>query len=374
MSSSPKVYEDTPAMEAMGEVKSRPCIPIQVFTPLLGSMLLSQNSSVADPTRAAVVAIIAKLRGLDHATIESWEDTPPAVDRRSYVSQTGFHTHEVYQFSARAKQAVENELLEGLVLGMGKLDARSTEGGLQRTQSNLEDHQEIEGMSAEEVSAFHAQLSEEAIFGRAISMNLIASVAEFYPPEAVQRLGFVDAVLAGREDELVVKTEAALALAYLAKVAPSEHVGDMVSLHGFAVTAFNLTLVSSRCLSLSILPQTRTSRFANLLVLAYLLLLSGWTRPSNVVGSPSGRCGLLWTRHWAFNIPHWRSWERSFTSSTSIHKVPRRSCWNTTLQLIRSARSFRQSLRWLHLWTPRRKSAPRLTLRIYIGRCSRHST
>ncbi len=228
---SPKVYEDTPAAEETGELKSRPCIAVHVFTPLLGSMLLSQNSSVADPTRAAIVAIIAKLRGVDHATIEPWQDTLPAGKRRTYVSQTGLHTHQVQPFFDRAKQAIESELLEGLVLGMGRLDAGFAEGGLQRTPSNPEEHQEIEGMTPEELTAFRAQLSEEAIFGRAISMNLIASVAEFYPPDAVQRLGFVDAVLSGRDDEAGVKTEAALALAYLAKVAPAEHVADMVSLH-----------------------------------------------------------------------------------------------------------------------------------------------
>lgn len=237
MSYSPKVYEATPGVDETGEAKERPCIPVHVFTPLLGSMLLSQNSSVADPTRAAIVAIIAKLRGVEHHIVGSWQDTRPAGERRTYVSQTGLHTHEVSRFSTAAKEAIENELLEGLVLGMGKLDAGSTESGLQRTSSNVEDHQEIEGMSAEEATAFRAQLSEEAVFGRAISMNLIASVAEFYPADAVQQLGFVDTVLAARDDEPGVKTEAALALAYLAKVAPMEHVPDMVSRQGVLVTA-----------------------------------------------------------------------------------------------------------------------------------------
>jgi hypothetical protein len=188
-------------------------------------MLLSQNSLVADPTRAAIVAIIAKIRGVEHAVIESWKDTRSAGDRRSYVSQTGIHQHGVYPFSENAKKAVEHELLEGLVLGMGRLDTGFADlpSELDRAQSA-----EMEGMTTEEAEAFKAQLSDEAIFGRAISMNLIASVAEFYPPDDLERLGFIDAVLAAGEDEAGVRTEAALALAYLAKAVPMPHFEHMV--------------------------------------------------------------------------------------------------------------------------------------------------
>jgi serine/threonine-protein phosphatase 4 regulatory subunit 1 len=218
---------ETPAMDGTStEEAARPCIPVHVFTPLLGSMLLSQNSLVADPTRAAIVAIIAKIRGVEHAIIESWKDTRSTGDRRSYVSQTGIHQHVVYPFSENAKKAVEHELLEGLVLGMGRLDAGLADlpSEIDRTQSP-----EMEGMTAEEAEALRVQLSDEAVFGRAISMNLIASVAEFYPPEDIERLGFIDAVLAAGADEAGVKTEAALALAYLAKVVPMRHIADMVS-------------------------------------------------------------------------------------------------------------------------------------------------
>ncbi len=214
--------------EDCGELKERPAIAVHVFTPLLGSMLLSQNSAVADPTRAAMVALIAKLRGSNQAIIESWHDTRRAGDARTYVSQTGLHVHDVYPFSDRAKKAVEKELLDGLVLGMGKLEPAPGEPGLHRTTS-ADGGFQFDGMTEEEAAAFGNQLNEEATFGRAISLNLIASVSEFYAAEDVEHLGFLEAIARSTEDDTGVKTEAALALAYLAKVAPLQQVEAMVS-------------------------------------------------------------------------------------------------------------------------------------------------
>ncbi len=93
-----------------GPLVNRPSIAVHIFTPMLGSMLLSQNSLVADPTRAALVSVLAKLRG--QAGPLDWEISDCAGERRTYMSQSGVHQHDVYPFSKFAKSMVEKELLQ----------------------------------------------------------------------------------------------------------------------------------------------------------------------------------------------------------------------------------------------------------------------
>ncbi len=75
---------------------------------------------------------------------------------------------------------------------------------------------------------FKLQLAQEAMLGRAISMNLLASVAEFYSEEEIEQYQFIPQVLLSAFDEPGVKTEAALALAYLAKHAAGSAIDSLV--------------------------------------------------------------------------------------------------------------------------------------------------
>lgn len=219
---------------------NRPSISVHFFTPILGSMLLSQNNMVAEPARAAVVAIIARLQGKAQSGIDPWG--PPRTDdsRRAYASQTGPHVHDSLPFSESSKQLVEHELVQGIILGMGKLDAEFPEQGYPQSSPRQDDGNDKHELQhdgndyhsvddEDEAAQFRYQLEQEATLGRAISINLIASVAEFYTGAEIADRGFIDPVLKSAGDELGVKTEAALALAYLAKVAPEKYIADMVS-------------------------------------------------------------------------------------------------------------------------------------------------
>jgi serine/threonine-protein phosphatase 4 regulatory subunit 1 len=224
--------------EEIAPIISRPSIPVQFFTPILGSMLLSQNNMVADPARAAVVAIIARLQGKEQAGLDPWGPARTDDLRRAYASQTGPHVHDRHPFSDASKHMVERELVQGIVLGMGKLDTELPEqsypsgaspdpGG---DKAGIEHDDDGYPLLDDEDETAQSQylLEQEAPLGRAISINLIASISEFYTGTEIADRGFIDPVLKSAGDELGVKTEAALALAYLAKVAPVKYIDDMV--------------------------------------------------------------------------------------------------------------------------------------------------
>ena len=245
----------------------RPQIPVHIFTALIGSMLLSPNPAVADPVRAAIVAILAKLRFADTALLDEWEDVRPRKAVNTYHGQFGEHVHLSNRFTGTCRKMVQNEIMHGIVIGMGRLDAELPESmrrqsGSTRRTSGEGDFSET-GLSASSVSrnqapglsraisrssvqsvespstadspsaetlAYKQQLQQEALMGRAISMNLIASIAEFISGEDVMQYGLLDEVLHTAEDDAYVKIEAALALAYLAKTAPLSTLDNMVSM------------------------------------------------------------------------------------------------------------------------------------------------
>jgi len=185
-----------------GPVVERPVIPVHTFTPLIGSLLLSQNSLVADPSRAAVVAILAKLRKASNPVLDEWTEERPEEVRLSYMAQTGSHSHEFPIFSVASRRMVQKELLEGIVFGIGRLDGERSEtsrkdsygSDIQVSHKIQEDaHAALEELDLAEAEAafLKQQLAQEAILGRAISMNLIASISEFLHPHEVTRYDLV---------------------------------------------------------------------------------------------------------------------------------------------------------------------------------------
>lgn len=233
-------FADKTAENDHGPVVERPVIAVHTFTPLIGSLLLSQNSLVADPSRAAVVAILAKLRKASNPVLDEWTEERPEEVRLSYMAQTGSHSHEFPVFSVATRRMVQKELLEGIVFGIGRLDGDRSETS--RKDSNGSDVQvphkiqndaapTLEELDPAEAEAafLKQQLAQEAILGRAISMNLIASISEFLQPHEITRYDLVTEVARTLEDEPGVKAEAALALAYLAKLAPQDNLELMVS-------------------------------------------------------------------------------------------------------------------------------------------------
>lgn len=254
-----------------------PVIAVHIFTPLIGSMLLSQNPAVADPTRAAVVAVLAKMRGAKGLTVDGWELPDRTPGTKTFLSQTGAHAHLSDEIAAGNRRMVIRELVHGVILGMGRLESElpehllhdrhsmprtasdesdSTERrpGLQRTLSRASTtsyaSDSRDSAIGAEAGLFRQQMQQEATLGRAISMNLIASVAEYFSADELARYGFLQTVLATYDDEPGVKTEAAMALAYLAKVAPDSDVDKMLSLFENFVADDSEPVRQSACLCL----------------------------------------------------------------------------------------------------------------------------
>lgn len=246
----------------------RPQIPVHMFTALIGSMLLSPNPAVADPVRAAIVAILAKLRHADTPLLDEWEDVRPRKAVNTYHGQFGEHVHLSNKFSGTSRKMVQNEIMHGIVIGMGRLDAelpesmrrqrteRRTSGegdmsesgsiastasrnprpalsrAISRSSAQSAESPSIADSQSTDIMAYKQQLQQEALMGRAISMNLIASIAEFVTGEDVMQYGLLDEVLRTAEDDAYVKIEGALALAFLAKSAPLATLDNMVSTTG----------------------------------------------------------------------------------------------------------------------------------------------
>jgi hypothetical protein len=245
----------------------RPQIPVHMFTALIGSMLLSPNPGVADPVRAAIVAILAKIRHADTPLLDEWEDVRPRKSVNVYHGQFGEHVHLSNKFTGSARKMVQNEIMHGIIIGMGRLDAelpesmRRQSGGrrgtskeedasetgsnassaargtrpdltrsISRSSARSTESQSIADSQSTEMVAYKQQLQQEALMGRAISMNLIASIAEFVNEDDIARYGLLNEVLHTAEDDACVKLEGALALAFLAKSAPLSTLDSMVSI------------------------------------------------------------------------------------------------------------------------------------------------
>jgi serine/threonine-protein phosphatase 4 regulatory subunit 1 len=210
----------------IGPLMAQPTLAVGFFTPLLGSLLLSNNPAVCDPVRNGVVSIIGRLRRKGPTPSDSWGpnvDLPEPDERRTFASQTGPHSHDLRPFTDTARVMVEAELLAGIVVGMGRLSVDMPEALFDEADDEADEDLEAQR------EAFQAQLMHEATVGQATSMNLIGAICEFYSPvEAVDK-GFVDELLRAGEGDVPVRAEAAIAMSYLAKVVPDDYIHAMVS-------------------------------------------------------------------------------------------------------------------------------------------------
>ena len=209
----------------VGSLVDRPALTVNFFTPLLGSLLLNQNPTISDSVRNGVVNLIGRLRGKIEPESEVWGagvSSKEVDERRTFASQNGPHAHDLRPFDKNSRGMVEDELLHGIVIGMGQLSIDMPEG-------IFPDHDYEEEQGPSQAELFQEQLVAEATAGRATSMNLIGSLCEFYEAEEVVTNGFVDQVLRSGDGDVSVRAEAAVALSLLAKVAPVEQVYEMVS-------------------------------------------------------------------------------------------------------------------------------------------------
>lgn len=214
-----------------GPLVDRPILAIGFFTPLLGSLLLNPNPTISDSVRSGVVHIIGRLRGGVEPVPEVWGvgvSSTEVDERRIFASQNGPHSHDLRPFDRASRQMVEDELLAGIIVGMGQLSV------------DMPDTIDSEAGDVD-MDLFQEQLIAEASAGRATSMNLIGSLCEFYDAETVVKAGFVDEVLRSGDGDILVRAEGAVALSCLAKIAPVEQVYELVSGHN-AIARYLLTL------------------------------------------------------------------------------------------------------------------------------------
>jgi serine/threonine-protein phosphatase 4 regulatory subunit 1 len=226
----------------VGPLVQQPTLPVDFFTPLLGALLLNANTDIQDSVRTGIVTLIGRLRGKGDLSADRWgQYAAEADERRVFASQNGPHSHDLRPMSTLQREMVEKELLQGIVVGMGRL---STEMPDHLFSDTLEENQRTLEMYADSLSeelsadiaqahrdrdAFQAQLIQEATAGRATSMNLIGALCEFYDGVEVVQRGFVDEVLRSGDGDVSVRAEGAVALSYIAKIVPVEHVYRMVS-------------------------------------------------------------------------------------------------------------------------------------------------
>ncbi|KAG8754237.1 hypothetical protein FRC14_005259 [Serendipita sp. 396] len=88
-------------------------VPSDAFTPLIGSLLLSANPRVGDGARLAIVELLNRLQKPENAASDD-RYVPPSADTR---------------FGETERDIVINEIMNGVVLGMGRLDSEFQDGG-----------------------------------------------------------------------------------------------------------------------------------------------------------------------------------------------------------------------------------------------------
>lgn len=215
---------DKPEPEGPVERADPPVLSVNFFRPLLGTMLLSHNLQVANPTRDGIIKLIARLRGQTPVTVEMWGSTAHVEGHcRTFQSQGEPHSHTPPPFDEEARSMVEQELIHGIVLGMGTLSTdmptsffadSSVEILGEDGQTAKEDHEQL----------YRQQLLHEATLGRALSLSFIGAMSELYSQEEVVQYGFVDEIIRGLDGDVSTRAEAALAMGNVAKAAPAEQV------------------------------------------------------------------------------------------------------------------------------------------------------
>ncbi|PVG03265.1 ARM repeat-containing protein [Serendipita vermifera] len=99
-------------------------LPSNAFTPLIGSLLLSANPRVGDGARLAIVDLLNRLQDINNTPDDPRYGTASPVAR----------------FEAAEKEIIMNEIMNGVVLGMGRLDSEFQEGDQSMSQATTDEH------------------------------------------------------------------------------------------------------------------------------------------------------------------------------------------------------------------------------------------
>ncbi|KAI4517584.1 ARM repeat-containing protein [Schizophyllum commune Loenen D] len=138
-----QVVPDDPQTEDLmfPSARSAPAIPVQAFTPILGTLLLSSNGQVGLSTRYAIVTILNRIQRLNESESRKADFVPPASRPSSSRGILAKDPHEDSDddedlpptglFGYEEREMFEQELLQQVVIGMGRLDQQwsNTEEG-----------------------------------------------------------------------------------------------------------------------------------------------------------------------------------------------------------------------------------------------------
>ncbi|KAF7966081.1 hypothetical protein HWV62_40190 [Athelia sp. TMB] len=119
-------------------------LPVQAFTPILGTLLLSPNAMVGGPTRFAVVDILSRIRKLDER--EDHPDIEVAEEEEDIYVGT---------LAREERRLLREELLQQVVIGIGRLDMNE--------EGEMEDNGSYQGHFGEDDETVTPQLTPQDI-------------------------------------------------------------------------------------------------------------------------------------------------------------------------------------------------------------------
>lgn len=149
----PLPEQDTPPLAS-----TETLIPVQSFTPILGTLLLSLNPHVGGPARFAVVELLKRIRRADESEgiFHPSGPSPPAISSGTSMGANAWPSEDHLDsddeeeplsplglFRSDERRLFEREMIQQVVIGMGRLDipdesTESESGGTSTT--NDEDH------------------------------------------------------------------------------------------------------------------------------------------------------------------------------------------------------------------------------------------
>ncbi|KAJ7098025.1 armadillo-type protein [Mycena belliarum] len=121
-----QVIPDDLGVEETVYSSSTSTISVQAFTPILGTLLLSPNSKVGGAARYVVVNLLSRIRQLDQreppSTLLATSLVAPSVDSECEGEEDSADDFPIGLFGPEERLMFEQELLQQVVIGMGRLD------------------------------------------------------------------------------------------------------------------------------------------------------------------------------------------------------------------------------------------------------------
>lgn len=116
--------------------QSPPTIPVQAFTPILGTLLLNPNALVGGATRYAVVALLGRIKRVNAMESIHGSNTPnvPVKQQHNNTNPIAAHPAEgdnedlvIGLFGSEERALFEKEIIFQVVVGMGRLEEEEAE-------------------------------------------------------------------------------------------------------------------------------------------------------------------------------------------------------------------------------------------------------